>query len=126
MIDVTDPARSRDLLETLGRATWSEALDWLYGEAMRRPVNGDSYPQARSRFYGDAGGPSVAPSGPSSWGDVLAEFRRRVAPATFNAQHPGSFSYFTPAPLVLSIAGETLAQWMNQGVDVFHAGPIGA
>jgi aromatic-L-amino-acid decarboxylase len=126
MIDVTDPARSRERLEALGRATWSEALDWLYGEAMRRPVNGDSYPRARTRFYGESGGPSVAPSAPSTWSDVLAEFRRRVAPATYNAQHPGSFSYFTPPPLALSIAGETLAQWINQGVDVFHAGPVGA
>jgi glutamate/tyrosine decarboxylase-like PLP-dependent enzyme len=63
---------------------------------------------------------------PTPWADVLAEFRDRIAPATFNAQHPGSFSYFTPPPLPSSIAGEVLAQWMRQGVDVWHAGPIGA
>ncbi len=49
----------------------------------------------------------------------------RVAPATYNAQHPGSFSYFTPPPLPSSIAGEVLAQWIHQGVDVWHAGPVG-
>ena len=62
---------------------------------------------------------------PSVWTDVLAEFRSRVAPATYNAQHPGSFSYFTPPPLPSSIAGEVLSQWIHQGVDVWHAGPIG-
>ena len=56
---------------------------------------------------------------------MLAEFRERVAPATYNAQHPGSFSYFTPPPLPSSIAGEMLSQWIHQGVDVWHAGPIG-
>ena len=62
---------------------------------------------------------------PRPWVDVLAEFRERIAPATFNAQHPGSFSYFTPPPLPSSIAGEVLAQWIHQGVDVWHAGPVG-
>ena len=37
-----------------------------------------------------------------------------------------SLSYFTPPPLVASIAGEVLAQWTNQGVDVWHAGPTAA
>ena len=126
LIDVRDPARSRMQLEALGEATWREALDWLYSEAMRRPVNGDSYPRARDRFFGIGGAPSSAPRDPTTWTDVLGEFRSRVAPATFNAQHPGSFSYFTPPPLAMSIAGEALAQWINQGVDVFHAGPVGA
>jgi len=126
LIDVRDPARSREDLEALGEAVWREALDWLYTEAMRRPVSGDSYPQARDRFFGITGAPSAAPEDPTTWTVVLDEFRRRVAPATFNAQHPGSFSYFTPPPLAMSIAGETLAQWINQGVDVFHAGPVGA
>ena len=26
----------------------------------------------------------------------------------------------------MSIAGEVLAQWIHQGVDVWHAGPVGA
>jgi glutamate/tyrosine decarboxylase-like PLP-dependent enzyme len=49
-----------------------------------------------------------------------------VAPQTFSAHHPGAFSYFTPPPLAMSIGGEVLAQWIQQGVDVWHAGPVGA
>jgi len=63
---------------------------------------------------------------PTPSAEVLAEFRARVAPATFNAHHTGAFSYFTPPPLPMSVAGEVLAQWLHQGVDVWHAGPIGA
>jgi aromatic-L-amino-acid decarboxylase len=123
-----DPALegSRRALEEFGEATWREALDWLYEQALKRPVRPDSYPEARARFYGTGGEPGPAPKAPAPWRDVLDEFRRRVAPSTFNAQHPGSFSYFTPPPLAMSIAGEVLAQWINQGVDVFHAGPVGA
>ena len=126
LIDVTDAERSRAALEALGEATWREALDWLYGEAFARPMHADSYPEARSAFFGPGGRPSAAPMSPSRSADVLAEFRERVAPATFNAHHTGSFSYFTPPPLPMSIAGEVLAQWLHQGVDVWHAGPIGA
>jgi aromatic-L-amino-acid/L-tryptophan decarboxylase len=126
LIDVRDSARSRPELEALGEATWREALDWLYGEALRRPVSGASYPESRNRFFGPGKGPSAAPEHPTPWREVLGEFRTRVAPATYNAQHPGSFSYFTPPPLPMSIAGETLGQWLQQGVDVWHAGPVGA
>jgi glutamate/tyrosine decarboxylase-like PLP-dependent enzyme len=126
LLDFTDPERSRRSLEALGEATLKEALDWLYDEAMRRPIGGHTYPEARTSFFGPTGRPTHAPMTPSPWRDVLAEFRERVAPATYNAQHPGSFSYFTPPPLPMSIAGETLAQWMQQGVDVWHAGPVGA
>jgi aromatic-L-amino-acid decarboxylase len=126
LVDVRDPHRSRPALEALGDATWSEALDWLYGEALRRPIAGDAYPEARRRFFGPSAEPAVAPVAPRPWRDVLDEFRERVAPATYNAHHPGSFSYFTPPPLPMSVAGETLAQWLQQGVDVWHAGPVGA
>ncbi len=43
-----------------------------------------------------------------------------------NAQHPRQFGYFTPPPLPMSIMGELLAQVANQGVDVWHAGPVAA
>ena len=43
-----------------------------------------------------------------------------------NAQHPRQFGYFTPPPLPISIMGELLAQMTNQGVDVWHAGPVAA
>jgi glutamate/tyrosine decarboxylase-like PLP-dependent enzyme len=126
LLDYADEARSRPALEAFGETVWREALDWLYREALVRPVSGDTYPQARERFFGSSGRPSPAPRAPSPAHEVLAAFHERVAPATYNAQHPGSFSYFTPPPLPMSVAGEVLAQWLQQGVDVFHAGPIGA
>jgi aromatic-L-amino-acid decarboxylase len=49
-----------------------------------------------------------------------------VVPFVFNSQHPGAFSYFTPPPLTVSIGGEVLSQWMQQGVDVWNAGPVAA
>ena len=124
LIEYRDPS-ARAALEALGESTWRAALDWLYGEALRRPMHANTYPEAREAFFGPTGRPAPAPVSPSAWDDVLGEFRTRVAPATYNAQHPGSFSYFTPPPLPSSIAGEVLAQWIHQGVDVWHAGPIG-
>lgn len=126
LVDFSDPERSRAALEAFGDAVWREALDWLYSEALRRPVSGRSYPQARSNFFGPSGLPAPAPGTSTPWQDVLAEFRERVAPSTYNSQHAGSFSYFTPPPLPMSIGGEVLSQWLQQGVDVFHAGPVGA
>ena len=126
LVDFASPS-ARAALEQLGEATWREALDWLYGVAMARPMNADTYPVARERYFGGpASGPAPAPADPASSAEVLAEFRERIAPYTYNAQHPGSFSYFTPPPLPASIVGEILAQWIHQGVDVWHAGPIGA
>ena len=126
LVDFASPS-SRPALERLGEDTWREALDWLYGVAMRRPMHADTYPAARARYFGGPGaGPAPAPAEPATSQEVLAEFRERIAPYTYNAQHPGSFSYFTPPPLPASIAGEVLAQWIHQGVDVWHAGPIGA
>jgi aromatic-L-amino-acid decarboxylase len=84
------------------------------------------YPEMRRTFYGPTGEPAPAPANAATSSDVLAEFRERVAPYVFNTQHPGSYSYFTPPPLPMSIAGEVLAQWVNQGVDVWVAGPVGA
>jgi aromatic-L-amino-acid/L-tryptophan decarboxylase len=124
LIDYRDPS-ARPSLEALGESTWRAALDWLYGEALRRPMHANTYPEAREAFFGPTSRPAPAPVSPSPWDEVLGEFRTRVAPATYNAQHPGSFSYFTPPPLPSSIAGEVLSQWIHQGVDVWHAGPIG-
>ena len=126
LVDFASPS-ARPALERLGEATWKEALDWLYGVALVRPMPVDTYPTARERYFAPSGGrPAPAPAEPASSADVLAEFRERIAPYTYNAQHVGSFSYFTPPPLPASIAGEVLSQWLHQGVDVWHAGPIGA
>ena len=125
-LDLRDARSSRAALEAFGSAVWSEALDWLYDRAMVRPIHPESYPDSRRRFFGPTGGPQAAPATGRPAADVLRAFRDRVAPMTFNAQHPGAFSYFTPPPLAMSIGGEVLAQWLHQGVDVWHAGPVGA
>lgn len=121
LIGYRDPARSRPTLEKLGAEAWAACLDYLYGEAMRRPVGPDAYPDLRRRLF-RGGGPEPAPQKPVVSGEVLAEFRR-IAPFQYNAHHPRSFSYFTPPPLAISIVGELFCQWLNQGVDIFHAGP---
>jgi aromatic-L-amino-acid decarboxylase len=122
LIDTRDPERSRDALERLGERTWAEALDWLYGPAADRATAPDLYPDLRRAFFGQGGGPAPAPEKGRSSDEVLAEFRERLAPFAYAAQHPGSYSYFTPPPLPMSIAGETLAQWLNQGIDVWLSG----
>ena len=122
LIDTRDPERSRAALERLGERTWAEALDWLYGPAADRPTAPDLYPELRRAFFGEAGAPGPAPAGGRTSDDVLSEFRERIAPFAYAAQHPGSYSYFTPPPLPMSIAGETLAQWLNQGIDVWLSG----
>ena len=118
---------SRESLERLGRATWDVALDYLYQEAFRRAIGEPTaYADVRRGFFGPSGQPATAPAEPTPTTDLLADFRRRLAPHQLNAYHPRAFSYFTPPPLVMSILGELLAQVVNQGVDVWHAGPSGA
>lgn len=125
LFDVRDAGRSRAPLEDLGERTWREALDWLYGEALRRPTAPDLYPETRARFFGPANGPGPAPTRGRRSTDVLTEFRERMAPYLFAAQHPGSFAYFTPPPLPMAVAAETLAAWTNQGIDVWLSGMVG-
>jgi aromatic-L-amino-acid/L-tryptophan decarboxylase len=122
LIDVRDPERSREALETLGERAWTEALDWLYERAMERPTAPDLYPEMRAAYYGVSRGPGPAPSRGVASTDVLAEFHERLSPFLFAAQHPGAFSYFTPPPLPMAIVGETLAAWVNQGIDLWLAG----
>jgi aromatic-L-amino-acid/L-tryptophan decarboxylase len=117
---------ARRTLEELGRRAWGLALDFLYEQALLRPVGPDSYPELRARTFGPSNRPAQAPTSPSSSAAVLEEVRARVLPYLYNAHHPRSFSYFTPPPLVMSIVGELLSQWFHQGIDVYHAGPVGA
>jgi aromatic-L-amino-acid decarboxylase len=127
LIGVRDAAVSRRALEQAGAATWRTSIDWLYGHAMRTAIGGPTgYAELRERYFGADGGPAPAPSEPVPLEVVLDEFRDRIAPYTLNSFHPRALSYFTPPPLVASIAGEVLAQWLNQGVDVWQAGPVGA
>ena len=125
LIDFRDPARSRPALEKLGAGVWKEALDWLYGEAFRRPAAPDRYPEARRRYFGSRGAPGPAPVKGETAEAVLKEFRERLAPFTYNAQHPGSYSFFTPPPLPIAIAGEILTAWTNQGIDLWLSGMTG-
>lgn len=127
LIGIRDAGTSRVALERAGEATWRASLDWLYGEAMVRAMGVPTgYAELRDRYFGERGGPGPAPATPATLDQVLAEFRERIAPHTLNSYHPRALSYFTPPPLVASIAGEVLAQWTNQGIDVWHAGPVGA
>ncbi len=89
---------------------------------MERPTAPDLYPELRAAYYGPSGGPGPAPARGVASTDVLAEFHERLSPYLFAAQHPGSFSYFTPPPLPMAIVGETLAAWVNQGIDLWLAG----
>jgi len=125
LLDLRSPA-ARDALRAVGSKTWETALEYLYDEALVRPVGPDSYRELRTRFFGPERHPASAPEGPTPSADILAEVRERISPYLFNAYHPRSFAYFTPPPLVMSIAGEVLSQWFHQGIDVFHSGPIGA
>ncbi|MEP6638592.1 MAG: pyridoxal-dependent decarboxylase [Chloroflexota bacterium] len=118
-------AASRAALERLGADTWAAALDFLYDHAANRAM-GDPAPYAalRAAFFGSSGGPAPAPVSPAPIAAILGEFRDRLAGGQMNAQHPRQFGYFTPPPLPVSMMGELLAQMTNQGVDVWHAGPL--
>ncbi len=127
LIGIRDAAASRAALERAGEATWRASLDWLYDEAMVRAMGVPTgYAELRRLYFGETLAPGAAPAGPAPLQAVLDEFTARIAPHTLNSYHPRALSYFTPPPLVASIAGEVLAQWTNQGIDVWHAGPGGA
>jgi L-2,4-diaminobutyrate decarboxylase len=132
LIGVDDTDAGREALAELGRAAWGAGLDYLYDEALRRAVGPPTgYAELRRTFYasdpaGPREGPGPAPVGASPSAAVIEEFRTRLAPHQLNAWHPRTLSYFTPPPLPMSIAGELLAQFTNQGIDVWHAGPSGA
>jgi aromatic-L-amino-acid/L-tryptophan decarboxylase len=118
---------SRASLERLGEATWRAALDFLYGTALHRAMGDPAgYESLRSSYFGADGAPSPAPGSPAPAAAILDEFEARVAGGLMNAQHARQFGYFTPPPLPISIMGELLAQMANQGVDVWHAGPVAA
>ena len=123
LLGYTDAAESREALERLGADAWAMAMDFLFDEAPRRPVGPETYPERRHAYFGPEDRPGPAPALPALSRELLAEFRRRLASHQFNAQHPRQFSYFTPPPLPISIVGELLAQWINQGVDFAPTAP---
>ncbi|HXJ64947.1 MAG TPA: UPF0158 family protein, partial [Actinomycetota bacterium] len=126
LLGFRDPGAARGPLEALGHATWGTALEFLFDEAMRRSIGTGPYPEIRRMYFGDSAEPGPAPNDPSTSTEVLSEFRERIAPWMLNAQNPRSLPYFTPPALPISIAGETLAQWTNQGVDIWSCSPVGS
>ena len=87
LVDFASPS-ARPALERLGEATWKEALDWLYGVALVRPMPVDTYPDARERYFAPSGGgprrrrpsrPRAPTSSPSS---ASASRRTRTTPST--------------------------------------------
>ncbi len=128
LISLRDESRSRVALREAGGATWAAALDYLYDHAFDRAFGLPAEHDALRALYFEATGgePGPAPRDPVPLATVLDEWRTRIAPHTLSAYHPASFGYFTPPPLVASVAGELLAQVAQQGVDVWHAGPVGA
>ena len=125
LVDLRSKERARAALERFGDDVWMEALDWLFDHATKRPTSAAAYPESRRAFFAGDDGPGPAPEKGMPAAAVLAEFRARLAPHTFNAQYPGSYSYFTPPPLPMAIAGELLAAWMNQGIDLWLPGMAG-
>src|SRR4029453_6176903 len=77
LLDFREESLSRTALERLGVAAWSTALDYLYQEAMRRPVGPDTYPELRRRFFPRAESssqpprPAPAPVAPSTSSAIL-------------------------------------------------------
>ena len=127
LIGIRDPERSRDALAAAGAAAWAAGLEYLYDHAFDRAMGEDTaWDDLRLAWFGPTREPGPAPTDPIPLSDVLEEFRVRVAPHTVSAYHPRSFGYFTPPPLVASIVGEVLSQFAQQGVDIWHAGPIAA
>ncbi len=127
LISYGDATASRAALERLGTDTWAAALDYLYDHAVDRAMGDPSpYAEIRASFFGASGGPAPAPAMPTPIAAILDEFRERLAGGQMNTQHPRQFGYFTPPPLPISMMGELLAQMTNQGVDVWHAGPLAA
>jgi len=117
-----DPDRSREALRRLGHESIEAALDYLYHEAMRRPVGPETYAEARRLF----GVTESAPLRGRTAGEVLDEVRRRILPHSMNAAHPRAFCYFTAPPLAMAVIGEMIASIINQGVDIWRTGPAAA
>lgn len=128
LIGMRDAAASRESMRAAGAATWEAALDYLYDHALVRAMGepADAATLRASHYAASGGGPGPAPESPTPLADLLDDFRARVAPHTVSAYHPRSYGYFTPPPLVASVLGEVLSQVAQQGVDVWHAGPVAA
>ena len=121
----TPSAPGQAALERLGERTWAEALDWLYDRAMQRPTAPvTSIRRCAPRTTARPGGaPAARSSGATSGGRARRVPRATGAVTAYAAQHPGSYSYFTPPPLPIAIAaGAAPPRGSNQGIDLWLAG----
>ena len=125
LVAYRDEGASRAALGQLGADTWETALAFLYDHASIRAMGDPApYDEIRRRYFGGGTGPGPAPADPTPSREILDEFAARLAGGQMASQHPRQFGYFTPPPLAMSMMGELLAQMANQGVDVWHAGPL--
>ena len=122
LIFYRDPARSREAIRKLGHETVEAALDYLYEEAMRRPIGPHTYAEFRKVF----GVQENAPGEGRPAGEVLDEVRARLFPHSMNAHHPRAFCYFTAPPIMMAAMGDLLASVINQSVDLWVAAPVAA
>lgn len=122
LVDYRDPERSREAVRRLGYASVDAMLDYLYDEAMRRPIAPYSYAEFRARYAPEAEAPELGRPA----GEVLAELRRRILPNCMNAAHPGAFCYFTAPPLLMAVMGDLIASAVNQSVDIWVTSPVAA
>src|SRR5688572_7445105 len=105
LISVRDAEASREALRDAGAAVWETALAYLYDHAFERAMGEHvDYEALRAAFFGPSGAPAPAPVDPTTLRAVLDEFTTRIAPHTVSAYHPRSFGYFTPPPLLASVA----------------------
>ena len=113
-----------------GARRWEAALDYLYDHAFVRAMGEPAgYAELRADVLrADAASPAPAPARPDDApADLLDEFRTRVAPHTAQRLPPALAQLLHAAAAArMSVVGELLAQVTQQGVDVWHAGPIGA
>ena len=126
LIGYRDEAASREALRQLGGGHLGDRPR-LPLRARRRSRDGRRRDATTTSDGASSGRPAsrpAPPAPPTPAAAILDEFRTRLAGGQMNAQHPRQFGYFTPPPLPISIMGELLAQMTNQGVDVWHAGPV--
>ncbi len=122
LIHYRDPERSREALRRLGHDSVEVMLEYLYQEAMRRPIAPHTYAEFRKIF--NVSGSAPLEGRPA--GDILEEVRKRILPNAMNAHHPRAFCYFTAPPLMMAVMGDLIASAINQCVDVWVTGPAAA
>ena len=132
LIGFRDETASRAALASLGERDLARGADVPVRDRQgtrdgrRLRLRRGATPLLRLRSGRSARWPGSSALRPDAGADVIGEYSTRLSHSLMNSQHPRQFGYFTPPPLPMSIMGELLAQVANQGVDVWHAGPVAA